>query len=86
MTSKALAILENACDLPKGKSLETHGMNSTLVVKLHGSGKSWVMWIKRPADLSPLHTRWADNKADLLEDLEYFVASDALPINQNARW
>ena len=84
--TKALVALENIADLPKGKYLtihgDKHGLTNNLRVKHHASG-SWVCWIERAdPEWSPYHTRWSDNKGELLGDLEHFFLTDALPVGK----
>lgn len=81
LETRARVALENAADLQPGKQLTIKGQNASLVVKRHASGRSWVLWIDRPIG-PPLHTRWADDMGQLLEDLEHFMRADCLPVGK----
>ena len=74
--TKALVALENVADLPKGRSLVIEGLNRRLNVKRTVDDRSWILQLEGDRQ----HARWCDSKAELLEDLEYFYQSDALPV------
>lgn len=76
--TKAQVALENAADLPKGKSLTLHGMNrDLLVLRRESRGNCFFLRLENPTDRQ--HSRFCDDLGKLLEDLEYFYQSDALP-------
>ena len=79
--TKARVALENTADLPKGKSLTLRGTNRDLfVLRRQAAGERYFLRLENPTDTQ--HSRFADNTAQLLEDLEYFYATDALPFDK----
>lgn len=82
--TKARVALENAADLPRGRSFILHGMNRDLfVLRRDVAGDCFFLRLESPRDTQ--HGRFCDNLGQLLEDLEYFFRSDALPF-QKVNW
>jgi len=83
--SMAMRIMADACDLPKGSTMTATGPSATVPgwpnprITIKRRLDCWVMWIGEK-ESNPAHTRWCDNKAQLMEDLEHFAQSGTLPI------
>jgi hypothetical protein len=79
--TKARVALENVADLPRGKSQILHGMNRDLfVMRREARGNCFFLRLENPRDTQ--HARFCDDLGQLLEDLEYFYNSDALPYSK----
>jgi hypothetical protein len=81
--TKARVALENVADLPRGKSLILRGLNRSLfALRRDVAGECFFLRLEDPRDTQ--HSRFCDNLGQLLEDLEYFYRSDALPFETNS--
>jgi hypothetical protein len=78
--TRALVAFENIADLPARGVLTLHGMNRNVSVLRRDRQDHYVLRLEDPRDNQ--HSRFCDDMGQLLEDLEYFYSSDALPIGK----